>query len=206
MGRPAKKAPQEGVTQPPLPEGVPWPEQTVAWWAAVGRSSVTARFTEMDWLSMLDTALCHADVWGGNLDRLAELRARLAKFGMTASDTPAARQARPEPTAGRDLRASIEGKYQLRPDEKRILDDACHIADVIELLRAEFVADGRTMVKGSMGQQVLNPLLAEQKTHQSALAALMRQLKLPDDPGAAPTNQQRDAANHKWASGRGRGA
>jgi hypothetical protein len=32
---------------------------------------------------MLDTALCHADVWGGNLDRLSELRIRLNEFGFS---------------------------------------------------------------------------------------------------------------------------
>jgi hypothetical protein len=46
-----------------------------------------------------------------------------------------------------------------------------------------------------MGQDVLNPLLVEQRTHRITLATLLRQLKLPEDPSAAGRpNQQRAAA------------
>lgn len=71
------------MEQPQLPAGIPWPDVTTKWWAEVGESPEAAAWTSLQWLSMLDTALCHADVWGGNLDRLPELRTRLADFGFT---------------------------------------------------------------------------------------------------------------------------
>lgn len=72
---------------PDLPEGFPWPERTQQWWLMWQRSPQAAHFTETDWDSLLDTALIHADVWGNyNLDRLPELRLRVAKFGATTED------------------------------------------------------------------------------------------------------------------------
>jgi hypothetical protein len=108
--------------------------------------------------------------------------------------------------AGSELWESIAPKYDLRPDELRILSDACHMADVIALLRSEFAADGRAMVKGSMGQPVLNPLLAEQKTHEAALAGLLTKLKLPDEPGEGSgagdaSSPARKAAAARWNRG-----
>jgi hypothetical protein len=62
--------------------------------------------------------------------------------------------------------------------------------------------------KGSMGQLVIHPLIGELRAQRSARAALLRQLKLPDDAsGEVATNQNRDAANASWQPGvRGRGA
>lgn len=74
------------ATQPELPAGVPWPEQTERWWAMWGQSPQSAHFGPTDWDFLLDTALLHADVWSGNLDRLPELRLRVAKFGATPED------------------------------------------------------------------------------------------------------------------------
>jgi hypothetical protein len=59
--------------------------------------------------------------------------------------------------------------------------------------------EGQQLVaKGSRGWSVLNPLLVEQKTHRFALAAALRQLKLPDADGER-FNQQRAAAQSRWA-------
>jgi hypothetical protein len=86
----------------------------------------------------------------------------------------------------------VAGSYDRRPDEVRVLEDACRIADVITQL--ENAMDGQQLVvQGSRGQPVLNPLLAEQRSHRVALAAALRQLKLPDADGVKP-NQQRAAA------------
>ena len=71
--------------QPDLPEGVDWPEPTLAWWAAWGRSPLAEHFMEVDWQYLADTALCHAEVWGsGNLGMLPELRIRVQQFGVTS--------------------------------------------------------------------------------------------------------------------------
>lgn len=73
--------------QPPLPDWVDWPTRTVEWWEMWRESPLSEHFTASDWEFLLDTALLHAAVWGGgNLDRLAELRLRVAKFGATPED------------------------------------------------------------------------------------------------------------------------
>lgn len=51
-----------------------------------GSSPQSAEFGPTDWSFLMETALLHADVWSGNLDRLAELRIRVAKFGATPED------------------------------------------------------------------------------------------------------------------------
>ena len=106
--------------------------------------------------------------------------------------------------AGRQLWSSVTGKYELRVDEQRVLEDACRIADVISALEDGMV-DQPLLAKGSMGQPVLNPLLAEQKTHRTALSRLLAQLKLPDDPSGevVKPNQHRAAAQSRWDAARG---
>ncbi len=104
--------------------------------------------------------------------------------------------------AGVKLWKSISGSYQLRADEVRVLEDACRLADVVRQLEKAMVGQ-QLLVKGSMGQPVLNPLLAEQKTHRMALAAALKQLKLPDADGVRP-NQQREAVQTRWAQAHGK--
>ena len=72
--------------QPELPDSIPWPDATIEWWAMWGSSPQSAEFGPTDWSFLMETALLHADVWSGNLDRLAELRIRVAKFGATPED------------------------------------------------------------------------------------------------------------------------
>jgi hypothetical protein len=73
--------------QPALPDSFPWPERTTEWWAAWGRSPYAEHIDEMGWHELMAAALLHADVWGNyNLDRLPELRLRVAKFGVTMED------------------------------------------------------------------------------------------------------------------------
>lgn len=75
------------VPAPELPDSFPWPDRTREWWAMWATSPQAPMFTPSDWDFLLDTALLHADVWGNwNLDRLAELRLRVAKFGATPED------------------------------------------------------------------------------------------------------------------------
>lgn len=111
-------------------------------------------------------------------------------------------------SAGTQVWDAITAKFELRPDELLTLQDACLISDVIALLELAWADDGRPMTtKGSMGQQVIHPLIGEIRTQRMARNALWRQLKLPDEPAANPAvNQQRDAANTKHSapwSGRG---
>jgi hypothetical protein len=112
-------------------------------------------------------------------------------------------------SAGSAVWKAITGKYELRDDELATLEDACAITDMIAALTEAWAEDGKPMTtKGSMGQQVIHPLIGEIRTQRLARNALWRQLKLPDDVGGVATNQNRSAAQSSWAPGaaRGRGA
>lgn len=58
-----------------LPDGIDWPEQTREWWDAWITTPGVAAWGATDWQDLLNAALLHADVWGGNIDRIKELRA-----------------------------------------------------------------------------------------------------------------------------------
>lgn len=127
---------------------------------------------------------------------------------MTTPDIPKA------PTGlrkgGKELWTSIHAKhYTLRPDELRILEDACHQADLIDELNRELrkqLRAGNFTVAGSMGQQVSNPLISEIRQHRATLTQMLAKLKLPDLPVKQNNDagdghrgeQQRNAANSRW--------
>lgn len=102
---------------------------------------------------------------------------------------------------------TIVGKYDLRADELRTLEDACATTDMIAALTDVWAEAGRPVTTaGSMGQQVIHPLIAEIRTQRAARNALFRQLKLPDEAAGGESNQQRSAAQSRWASAHGSGA
>lgn len=105
---------------------------------------------------------------------------------------------------GKALWDEVVKTYDLRVDELRVLASACLAAD----MEAEFVkawADlGRPyMSKGSMGQEVEHPLIGSIDKQAKSKAALLRQLKLPEDGNAADagerSSQARAAANARWS-------
>lgn len=109
--------------------------------------------------------------------------------------------------AGTALWSAVVSKYSLRVDELAILEAACKTADKVSLLEAAWIELGRPyMTRGSMGQDVIHPLIGEQRTQNSALSALLGKLKLPDDSNTAAPNQARDAAQSRWAAEHGKGA
>lgn len=109
--------------------------------------------------------------------------------------------------SGQKLWRAIASKYDLRPDELAVLTGACETEDMLERIDSEWKDLGRPMMtKGSMGQDIIHPLVAEQKTHRAAKASLLKQLKLPDEAEGAPVNQNRSAGNSRWASAHGAGA
>lgn len=110
-------------------------------------------------------------------------------------------------TPGAELWSNIVGKYDLRADELRTLEDACAAVDMVAALTSVWVEEGRPVTtKGSMGQQVIHPLIGEIRTQRASLNKLLQSLKLPDEPGGAKQNQNRDAANSRWAQAHGAGA
>ena len=104
--------------------------------------------------------------------------------------------------AGKAQWAGVAGKYKLRPDEVTVLEDVCRTTDMLSALTKAWVDDGSPMTtKGSMGQLVIHPLIAEMDKHRKSRAAFLKQLALPDpEEGAVPVpNQHRSAAVKKWS-------
>lgn len=119
------------------------------------------------------------------------------------SDTP--RMPTKLGTAGKALWRSIVPAYELRPDEVRLLTDACREADIVQRLEDE-LADSPLMVSGSQGQLVASPLVSELRQHRSVLATLLKSLKLPDSSAGAQqksahvSEQARAAARARWGT------
>lgn len=100
---------------------------------------------------------------------------------------------------------SDPAKYELRPDELRILEDACREADLIDEIESQL--DGEPfMVTGSQGQDVIHPLIPELRQHRATLTSMLLKLKLPDDEPTekASTSPRsvgaRNAANARWGN------
>lgn len=93
------------------------------------------------------------------------------------------------------------GAFTLRPDELRLLEDACREIDLIERLDRS-LRRSALLVTGSQGQKVANPLVQEIRQHRAILARLLGALKLPDPAGAAAaanvSSNARAAAIAKW--------
>ncbi|MGH3953673.1 MAG: hypothetical protein ACRDTI_06520 [Mycobacterium sp.] len=116
---------------------------------------------------------------------------QLAPVNSTAGGTPPP-PGLAEAGSGQSLWRSIVDDYSLRPDELRLLADACELADRIDYRkdRADELhreVGENLLIRGSTGQRVRNPLidearqeLAEQRKDRVALNDLLARLKLPD--------------------------
>lgn len=113
----------EPVPQPALPEvmpnGEPWPERTVQWWAMWGCDPLAADFRSTDWSELMDTAAVHGEFWSGNVKLAGELRLRTQQFGATAESRARLRiqyaaadeadEKRRSSRRGADLRGAYKG-------------------------------------------------------------------------------------------------
>ena len=103
--------------------------------------------------------------------------------------------------------AKIKDSVTKLTRELLTLEDACAATDMVAALTSVWEGEGRPVTtKGSMGQQVIHPLIGEIRTQRAARNALWRQLKLPDDAAGGESNQQRDAAQSRWSQSHGSGA
>ncbi len=103
--------------------------------------------------------------------------------------------------AGTAQWSSIAGSYSLRPDELTVLEDVCRTTDMLTALTEAWLDDGSPMTtKGSMGQLVIHPLIAEMDKHRKSRAQFLKQLALPDVDAAPVENQHRSAAQAKWSA------
>lgn len=109
--------------------------------------------------------------------------------------------------AGLALWQKVTCQWTLRPDELRVLEDACREATLVDRIETELTNDD-LMITGSQGQSVINPLVSEVRQHRGTLSALLRQLKLPDvdatAEGESRSSQARDAAKSRWSVAHGK--
>lgn len=112
-------------------------------------------------------------------------------------------------TKGTQVWKAVTSDYVLRDDEKVLLEQICREADLVQELTAE-LRKLPLMMTGSMGQDVVNPLLMEIRHHRSLLADLHKKLALPDLDKSADAglpdispNQNRSAAMSKWGKAYG---
>jgi hypothetical protein len=106
---------------------------------------------------------------------------------------------------GKKLWKETTTNYELRADELDTLEDICREADLIATLE-EGLVGAALLLKGSQGQDVVNPLISEIRQHRATKKSLWASLKLPDDASEGASNQQRAAAQTRWASAYGKGA
>lgn len=106
---------------------------------------------------------------------------------------------------GKKLWRETTNSYELRQDELETLRAACGEVDLITRME-EALEDEPLTVLGSQGQIVAHPLVQELRQHRATLAQLFAKLKLPDEGSDGASNQQRSAAQSRWASAYGKGA
>lgn len=116
---------------------------------------------------------------------------------------------------GRTLWNGVVKSFELRPDELRILEDACREADLVDqleaLLRSEHddsdeeldvdvvaAGTGGLMTAGSMGQIIVAPVVQEIRLHRKVLSDLLSKLKL-GDAGAGEAGKSGKQAGPKAA-------
>lgn len=120
--------------------------------------------------------------------------------------------------AGRALWRSLAAQVAaddmiLDARELAVLRQACATADDLARIESELAVVDRLVVKGSQGQPVSHPMLAEARACRAQIAALLARLDLdppaeeaaPKVKGAPRSVQARRAANARW-QGRGYGA
>ena len=106
--------------------------------------------------------------------------------------------------AGTAVWHSIAGKYELRADERHRLESACKTADMIDALERGWVEAGRPHItQGSMGQEVIHPVIGELRAQRAALERALIGLKLPDEPtgDVDMSANARAAATSRWTRG-----
>jgi hypothetical protein len=85
---------------------------------------------------------------------------------------------------GKKLWETVIGEFNLiaEPHKRRILFDACKTADLIKRLD-DIAAKSSVTVRGSMGQEVIHPCIAQAQAARMQLAQLLARLNFaPPDP------------------------
>jgi hypothetical protein len=101
--------------------------------------------------------------------------------------------------AGLGLWESLHAKVDFGPHELRLVEDAARVTDIIDRLD-KAALDEPLITKGSTGQPVISPVIAEARVQRRLLADLLAAVKIPlsDDREAeqakARSEQARKAA------------
>jgi hypothetical protein len=112
---------------------------------------------------------------------------------------------------GRRLWRSVAGELaddclQMTAIERVWLGSACQMTDQAAILEKALAGAAR-MVRGSMGQDVANPLISELRQLHLAVNLTLSRIKtdVPEAPGIGIVglNQHRRAIDQRWRPGRG---
>lgn len=101
--------------------------------------------------------------------------------------------------AGETLWRGVTSEYELRPDERAMLEMACRTADELAMLREAIDGEPLTLT-GQRGSTIAHPLLDEIRRHQSLIHRLLAALELDEvdaDPHAA-SNAGRALVRNRW--------
>lgn len=117
---------------------------------------------------------------------------------------------KPPPRLSRSARRmwdDITTRWELRPDEVRLLEDACREATILDKIERE-LAGADYVMPGSQKQLRAHPLLSEVRQHRVAMAQLLSKLNLPDEEADARAQTARSehasiAATSRWGLTRG---
>jgi hypothetical protein len=108
--------------------------------------------------------------------------------------------------AGQKLWRTVNAIFELdeEPHKVELLTQACRVADIVaELDRAAVKAP--LTVRGSAGQQVISPQLAEARFQRGLLATLLGRLGLPDTDEAVADKAEKLSQTRRRAANSGPG-
>ncbi|MFF7112210.1 hypothetical protein ACFY91_07865 [Streptomyces albogriseolus] len=115
----------------------------------------------------------------------------------------------PAQSAGDLFIARMRETYDFDPHEHALLLAAASTLDEIDSMEQALVASG-PVIKGSTGQDRVNPLIPALANHRLTLLRVLRQLNIEGEAPATQTPAQRaasakarDAANARWGNARG---
>ncbi len=110
-------------------------------------------------------------------------------------------------TAGTKLWRGVTDTFDFEdePGKVHILEQACRVADIVAELD-EAADEAPLTVKGSMGQPVISPFIAEARAQRALLAQLVGRLGLPDNETDEEGQIRRSraastAAKARWSRG-----
>lgn len=103
--------------------------------------------------------------------------------------------------AGKRLWRSTDEVFDFtdEPHKVQLLTEACRVADTVAELD-EAAADAPLTVKGSMGQPVISPFIAEARVQRALLAQLLGRLSLPDTEDEAEAKTERLSRTRRRAA------